>query len=298
MIATLASAQRGRMARWQLVAGGVSRSAIDRCVHSGRLLRVHPAVFALPGTEQVPLAPDAAAILAAGPGSRLGHHSGGVLWQLRIGVADPVHLTVTASRRGPAAGGGVITHRSTLFSDADTRIHRGLPVGAPAWILLELAATLPDREVERLLDEALFMRRIVTRRELEDMVGRAGGHPGRARLARVLGEPSPRRRTDSRPEERLLQLILAAGLPPPRTQAPVLGYELDLFWPGAKLAIEVDTYGTHGSSRRFAADRHRDARLLAEAGIVVLRFTDMEIDHRPLEVIATLARALAAVTGR
>ena len=74
----------------------------------------------------------------------------------------------------------------------------------------------------------------------------------------------------------------------------MLGYRLDMFWPLHRVAVEVDAYGTHGSPRRFAADRRRDARLLAERGIAVLRFTDRQIDQRPLETIATLARALGS----
>jgi very-short-patch-repair endonuclease len=88
-------------------------------------------------------------------------------------------------------------------------------------------------------------------------------------------------------------MIEAAGLPEPRIQVPVLGYRLDLFWPGLNLAVEVDAYGTHGSRARFEADRRRDARLLTEKGIVVLRVTRLAVETRPLEVIATLARAIA-----
>ena len=177
------------------------------------------------------------------------------------------------------------------------RIHRGLPVTSPARTLLDAAATLPDRDVERTLDEALFFRRIVTRREIGDVLRRAGGHPGRARLARAAsaaGGAGPNRRTDSRPEERLLQLITAADLPAPQTRAHLLGFRIDFYWPNHRLAVEVDTYGTHGSPRRFASDRRRDARLLSELGIVVIRFTDIEIERRPLEVVATVARALGA----
>jgi very-short-patch-repair endonuclease len=98
--------------------------------------------------------------------------------------------------------------------------------------------------------------------------------------------------TDSGPEERLLQLIRAAGLPEPRTQVPMLGYQLDFFWPQINLAVEVDAYGTHGSRARFEADRRRDARLLTERGIVVIRLTQAMIEQRPWEAVGLLARAI------
>ena len=69
-------------------------------------------------------------------------------------------------------------------------------------------------------------------------------------------------------------LIRAAALPEPRLQAHVLDYRLDFLWPELRLALEIDAYGTHGSRARFESDRWRDARLLAEAGIIVLRVTE------------------------
>jgi very-short-patch-repair endonuclease len=88
-------------------------------------------------------------------------------------------------------------------------------------------------------------------------------------------------------------LIRAAGLPEPRTQFEMLGYRLDFFWPELRLAVEVDAYGTHGSRSRFEADRRRDARLVTERGVVVLRVTKPAIETRPFEVIALIARGLA-----
>jgi very-short-patch-repair endonuclease len=291
VIRRLCRAQRGRVARWQLLDAGLLPDTIDRCLRSGRLIREHEGVYALPLGEQIEWGADAAGILAAGPGARLSHHSAVVLWQLRVGIADPIHVTVPYGRRGTTSSDHLVVHRSRILAPQDLRIHRGLLVTSPARTLLDAAGTLPDRDVERLFDEARFVRRIVTPRQIADMLRRAGGHPGAPRLRRVAGTPT-RSRTESRPEERLLQMVLAAGLPPPQTQAHVLGYKLDLFWPQHHLAVEVDTYGTHGSPRRFAADRRRDARLLAERGIVVLRFTDTQIAGRPLEVIATLAGVL------
>jgi very-short-patch-repair endonuclease len=293
VIAALAEAQRGRVARWQLVAGGLGRDAIDRCIRRGQLVAEYDGIYALPAARDIPLGPDSAAVLAGGPGTRLSHHSASMLWVMRRGVADPVHITIPYGRRGPQTE-HLVTHRTRLQHPDDVRIHRGLPVTSPARTLLDNAAQLPDRELEQMLDEAMFIRRVLTRLDLSAALERSAGHPGRARLARVSGEVNgPRRRADSRHEERLQQMILAAGLPEPQTQAHVLGYKLDLYWPAQRLAVEVDTYGTHGSPRRFAADRRKDARLLSELGIVVLRFTDRQIAERSLEVIATLARALA-----
>lgn len=78
----------------------------------------------------------------------------------------------------------------------------------------------------------------------------------------------------------------------------VLGYRLDLFWPELGLAVEADAYGTHGSPRKFESDRRRDARLLTEKGISVLRLTRAAIEDRPFEAIALLARAIGQREAR
>jgi very-short-patch-repair endonuclease len=149
-----------------------------------------------------------------------------------------------------------------------------------------------DRDVERLLDEGLFALRILTLSQVRDVLARAGQHSGRGRLARVAANHTRSTRTESPPEEALLSWIRAAGLPEPELQTHMLGYRLDLFWPELKLAVEVDAYGTHGSPARFEADRRRDARLLTEKAIAVLRLTRSTIEQRPLEAIGLVARAI------
>jgi very-short-patch-repair endonuclease len=202
-----------------------------------------------------------------------------------------VHVTIPAERGCPALA-GVQVHRSTTIGLADVLVHDGLPVTSPARALLDVAATLPDRDLERLLDEALFALRIVTIAEVREVVARAGNHPGRARLARVLAGRIRSTQTDSPVEEHLLVLIRAATLPEPELQAYVLGYRLDFYWPALRLAVEVDAYGTHGSPARFEADRRRDARLLTEKAIVVLRLTTAAIEQRPFEAVGVVARAI------
>jgi very-short-patch-repair endonuclease len=248
-------------------------------------------VYGLPNTAELPLAAETAALLASGERAVLSHHSAITLWKLRPGIARPVHVTIPGERGGPTLT-GVTVHRSTTIGPADICIHQGLPVTSPARAILDVAPNLTDRDVERLLDEALFALRILTLAQVKDVLARAGSHPGRARLARVASSHGRSTRTESPPEERLLALIRAAGLPEPDLQVNMLGYRLDFYWPQLNLAVEVDAYGTHGSPARFEADRRRDARLLAEKGIAVVRLTRAAIEDRPFEVIGLLARAV------
>jgi very-short-patch-repair endonuclease len=291
VISAIARQQRGQASREQLLAAGVAASAIDRRLRAGRLERAHFNVYAMPHTGSIPLAAETAALLACGPGAVLSHHSAVTLWQLRPGEARPVHVTIPKDRGRPTLA-GVKVHRSITLTPADVRIHHGLPVTSPARAILDAAATLPDREVERLLDEALFARRLLTRREIADVLNRAGNHPGRACLARVFRAHTASTDTESKPAEALFRLIRAARLPEPQLQVSILDYRLDFYWPELRLAVEVDAYGTHGSPARFESDRRRDARLLTERGIGVIRVTKLMIEERPLEALALVARAI------
>jgi very-short-patch-repair endonuclease len=190
-----------------------------------------------------------------------------------------------------------VVHRSRTLTPADLTVHHGLPVTSPARALLDASPSVTDRDVERLLDEGLFALRILTLADIGEVLARAGTHPGRARLRRASANHIVPTRTDSPPEEALLNLIRAAGLPEPETQAYVLSYRLDFYWPALRLAVEVDAYGTHGSPARFESDRRRDARLLTERGIVVLRVTRAAIEDRPFEVLGLLARAIGQIEG-
>jgi very-short-patch-repair endonuclease len=283
--------QNGRASRQQLLSAGIGRSAIDRRLRNGRLELVHPGVYGLPGSDGLPFAAETAALLVCGEGAMLSHHSAATLWELRPGTARPVHVTIPGDRGFPAPD-GVIVHRSRILTPADVKIHQGLPVTSPARTYLDIAATLPDRDLERLLDEGLFVKRLVTRGEIEQLLQRAGTHRGRTRLARVTGAYVHATQTDSDPEETLFMMIRAAGLPEPATRVPMLGYRLDFYWPELKLAVEVDAYGTHGSRARFEADRRRDARLLTERRIETLRITRATIKERPLDALALVARAI------
>jgi very-short-patch-repair endonuclease len=290
-IETVAGCQLGRASREQLLAAGVAASAIKRRLRSGRLELLHRAVYGLPGTRGLPLAEETAALLACGRGAVLSHHSAATLWALRPGTARPVHITIPGEHGCPTLE-GVTIHRSRILTPADVTVHRGLPVTSPARVYLDIAPGLPDRDLERLLDEGLFAQRIVTRAQFDSVLKRAGGHPGRARLARVAHAHANSTSTDSPPEELLFEMIRAAGLPEPRTRFPMLGYALDFYWPGLQLAVEVDAYGTHGSRARFEADRRRDARLLTERGVETLRVTKAAVEQRPAEALGLVARAI------
>jgi adenine-specific DNA-methyltransferase len=74
-----------------------------------------------------------------------------------------------------------------------------------------------------------------------------------------------------------------------RRQHPFGGYILDFYCESVPLAVEVDG-GQHFSAEGLASDAARSA-YLANAGVVVLRFTDSEVLNDPPTVLDAIAHA-------
>jgi very-short-patch-repair endonuclease len=88
----------------------------------------------------------------------------------------------------------------------------------------------------------------------------------------------------------MLRLIRAAGLPEPRTNYPVAGFNADFCWPEARLIVEVDGHNFHSDRRTIERDHRRDV-VHKDAGYEVIRFTGRQRDDEPLYVAAVIARA-------
>ncbi len=84
---------------------------------------------------------------------------------------------------------------------------------------------------------------------------------------------------------------MEAGLPQPRTNFVVEGFELDCYWPEFRFAVELDVFETHGTRAAFERDRKRQEDLLL-AGIGMTRVTGPRLEREPEEVIKRVARLL------
>ena len=74
----------------------------------------------------------------------------------------------------------------------------------------------------------------------------------------------------------------------------VCGYEVDFFWPEARLVVEFDGWSTHSSRAAFERDRRKDADLQL-AGNRVMRVTHRQIGGAPYELVARFAAALSGI---
>jgi len=175
----------------------------------------------------------------------------------------------------------------------ETTMQEGIPVTTPARSILDLAATLQTRPLERLLDQAENAR--VTDVACLVALARARpGHRGASRLLATLSRHTPgTTRTRSELEARFLVLCRAHGLPEPKVNAHVAGRERDFVFVAPRLVVEVDSWAWHRSGRAFEDDRHRDATVL-RAGYRTLRVTDTQLEYAPYQVAATLNAVLDA----
>lgn len=158
--------------------------------------------------------------------------------------------------------------------------------------LLDLAATVRfdwlEKMVERSEDLELF-----DLRAMEGLLARTAGHPGHGRLRKAIALYRPSSFTRSSLERRFLELVMAAGLPQPRTNFVVHGFELDCYWPEHRFAVELDLFETHGTRAAFERDRKRQEDLLL-VGIGMTRVTGPRLEREPEEVVERVGRLLSA----
>jgi very-short-patch-repair endonuclease len=112
-------------------------------------------------------------------------------------------------------------------------------------------------------------------------------------LRALLDEPAF---TRSQAERMLVALLRTAGLPQPRFNARVEGYEVDALWPRERVVLEFDSYAFHATRAAFERDRRRTAALTRRR-YVVLRTTWRELTQASHALIARTAEALALSAG-
>jgi len=99
-------------------------------------------------------------------------------------------------------------------------------------------------------------------------------------------------RADSVAERLIVKLLRRAGITGWELGLPFGRWTIDLAFPDAKVAVEVDGWAWHVDVARFRADR-RKGNALARAGWTVLRFTWHDVVSRPAYVVAEIRAALA-----
>jgi very-short-patch-repair endonuclease len=286
----LAGRQHGIVTRQQLLALGFTKRAIERRIERGRLHLVAHGVYAVgwPGLTQKQRW--MAATLACGNGAALSHRSAGALWG--IGKERPGAIDVSVRRRCELRRPGLrVRGRPSLRAD-DIVVRDGIPVTDVVRTLVDLAAELSPRQVERSVNEA-DKYDLIEPEALRSALGACAGEPG-VKVLRNLLDKRTFRLSDSELEVLFRPIAMEAGLPLPLTKQMVNGFEVDFFWPDLGLIIETDGLRYHRTPSTQTRDARRDrAHLLA--GMTPLRFTHYEIKRESDRVRSELRRIAATL---
>ena len=284
------------VAHRELIALGMKRRAIAYRLGRGRLHELHRGVYAVGHRVVSADGVRKAAVLAGGPEAVLSHRSAAALWGIRNDSRPVVEITVPCSRRNRP---GIEQHYSRLAKD-ETTVLRGVPVTTLARTLLDLAAVVNRRQVDRAVREAEFLR-IFDRRAVEVLLARHPRRRGNAVLRAQLDDGVDLRVTRSELEREFISFLTGAVLPQPETNVALElsgGYiEVDCLWREQRVALELDSRQAHGTRTAFERDRRRD-RVLSAAGWRPVRVTWRHLQREADDLEADLRGLLASSLSR
>lgn len=281
-VVRLAERQHGRVSVGQLQRLGITNSATDVAVASGRLHRVHTGVYAVGyATAGGRHGRWMGAVLACGEGAVLSHRSAFTLWRIRDGEGPRPDVTVPGDRRPR----GVQVHRAQLLP-SEVTVREGVPVVTVARALVE--TRLEDDDLERAVREAQFRRLFSLRGTLSALERR----PNRT-LRAILQDLTP---VDSVLGDRFLWIVRRYGLPQPGGQEGVDGWRVDFVWPRERVVVELDGRQAHETGDAFQRDRSQSNGLQL-AGYLVLRFTAADLRRRPAHVARLVRQALSQASS-
>ena len=275
-IVSLARRQQGIVTLAQAMDAGLTKRQIGARLSSGGWRRLRRGVFALAGAPSTFEQVVSAAILGTSTPAWAARSTAAKLFGLPFAWSGTIELTTrpTARTRIP----GVRVYRSMQLPSTDLDRWRGIPVTSPARTLVDLSSSLTVGEFGQLMDDA--ERRGLCRAEsvarcVERLSGAPGRHLSTVRSALALRLPGYGA-GDSVLEQRALQALIDAGLPPPvrhhRVAFDGVEYEVDLAYPEWRIAVELLGYRYHGSRSAFDADSARTRRFVLH-GWTLLPFT-------------------------
>lgn len=291
-----ASAQFGLINLVQALAAGYTIGQVKRRLRSGRWQRVLERVYRIAGAPSSWEADAMAALLWAVEGCGLSFRAAARIHGIYGFQRAPVEISVVDARNWRDLPFTV--HRCDRHLLEDIVQVRPFAVTSVPRTLMDLGGVKEPR-AERALDQML--------REGKTSIGEAWlfhdkewtrGRRGIAWLRECLtARTDGLAPTESDSEDMLWNLIVRAGdIEWPTRQhwivLPSGRARLDFAYPDRMIAIEADSYGSHGDLEKFDSDRSRDAEAQA-LGWVVLRFTWAQIRFRPDWVLDMIRTPLA-----
>ena len=280
----------------QLLALGLTSTAVHKRLATGRLHHIHHTVYSLVPKEL--LKRDGlymAAVLACGPGAVLSHRSAAALLELRDWGHTKIEVTVP--RRSARRHDGIKVHRSTTLTEEDVTEVNNIPCTTVARTLFDLGDVVTQRQLERSFDQAEISERLDLT-AIDDQLARNPTRPAAKAVRHVLETHYiGRTPTWCENEEALLAITRELGIPDPDTNAFVVlddggpPIRADFVWREQRVIVESDSKKWHTSRQRLEQDRVRDQRLTA-AGWRIIRTTWNQMTQRPHELRPLLLKLL------
>jgi len=221
---TLATRQHGVISVSQLLDAGFTERMVARRVSDGLFRRRAKGVIQLAGTRSSPEQELVVAVLAAD--AVASHRAAARLWDFRS-VDDDIDVAVAFPRNPRVAGATV--RRSRDLERSDVTVVDGIRVTTPERTICDLGLIFPQREVERILRQAIA-EGLVLPRDLWTMRQRTSkqGRNGTGVLERVLDAlPEGLELAESGIEIQFMEICERFGIAQPVPQLPVTAKDLD-----------------------------------------------------------------------
>jgi hypothetical protein len=293
LIARIADSQHGVLARRQLLELNVGPRLIAHWLGTGRLFKVFRGTYALARPARGPHSFWMAATLRGGEGAVLSGASAAAAWgfmdaRRTIDVCRPAGRVVHANTCRPHQSYHLRIGKGSLAEGEVTRAG-SIPVMTPARTLIDLAASeVGARQLRRAFAGA-GRDGLLNEQCLKQIRARGPSFAGHRRLAALLDLWLPDTgKLRSAMESEFLMLCGKRGIPAPRTNTRVGGFEVDCHWPGTGIVVELDSRTFHDDGFGFQDDRSKGNALSAQ-GYTVLRFTHLMITVQP-ETVAQILR--------
>ena len=288
--------QHGLVTRVQALDAGFTVRQIERRVGSGRWVRAARGVYRHASAPVTPLSRMLAAWMAYG--GIASHRSAAALHHVDGYQLNIVELSVT-----PGSGRrvrGVRFHQSTQLDLAKPIVREGILVTGMARTVLDLAAVVSRRQLDRTIDAVLRDGQL----RISDLWGVLTSHARRGRPGCAALRASIEDRFGaglvplSEWSRMVAELLAGGGLDYPALEHAIndargaFVAQVDLAYPAHRVAIELDSARWHDNRASFVDDRRRRNKITV-AGWDVLNFTWGDFADRPEGLRSTVVEALA-----
>lgn len=277
----------------QLYEVGLSKEQIAYRVRKGIYRRVAYGVVSLGPPRSTVLADAMRGVLVAGAGAVASLWTAAALHELDAPREAQVHVVVPSTRRLRTRP-ELCVHRTRSLPSDDVVVVAGVPVTAIPRTIVDCAERLDAWSALHVLDSSSAspgMWRKIHATAARMSNGRAG-----VRAIATATAPGGADRLRSTFERRARDALQAHGVPQGKWNTTISDArgvirEVDLCYPEARLAIEIDGLRFHSHRDAARRDRQTDRRL-ALAGWTVLRFTWQDVVYRPAILATEICAAL------